>query len=79
MSWFRGLAAAALVLCIALPDTASAASAKKHYPQPPTQVNSRQLRGTMITPNWSTQDSLFTITPEQQRDEIEPLPRWGAT
>ena len=77
MSWFRGLAAAALVLCIALPDTASAASGKKHHPQPPTQVNSRQLRGAMITPNWSTQDSLFTITPEQQRDEIAAVAAMG--
>ena len=77
MFWFRGLAAAALVLCIALPATAPIASAKKRHPQPPSQVSSRQLRGTMITPNWSTQDSLFTITPEQQRAEIAAVAAMG--
>jgi polysaccharide biosynthesis protein PslG len=31
----------------------------------------------MVTPNWSTQDSLFTITPEKQRAEIAAVAAMG--
>ena len=77
MSWSRGLAAAALVFCIALPLVPSAASAKQRHPQAPKDASSRQLRGAMVTPNWSTQDSLFTTTPEQQRAEIAQVAAMG--
>ena len=63
------------MFCIALPVVPSTASAKKRHP--PTQVSSRQLRGAMVTPNWSIQDSLFTVTPEQQRAEIAAVAAMG--
>jgi hypothetical protein len=77
LSWIRGLAAAALVLCIALLVVPSPASAKRRHPHPSRYVGFRQLRGTMVTPNWSVQNSLFTITPEQQRAEIAAVAAMG--
>jgi hypothetical protein len=71
------LVAAALVLYIALPVVASGAVAKKRHPHSPGHGSSRQLRGAMVTPNWSTQDSLFTITPDQQRAEIAAVAAMG--
>ena len=70
MYWIRGLAAAALVVCIALPVVPSAASAKKRHPNPPT-VSSRQLRGAMVTPNWSSKAG---FDPSLKR---EPRARWS--
>jgi polysaccharide biosynthesis protein PslG len=77
LAWIRRLAAAVLVLCIALPGVQSAASAKKRHPHKPGHPSSRQLRGAMVTPNWSIESSLFAITPEQQRAEIADVAAMG--
>lgn len=77
MAWIRRLAAALLVLCIAVSVPPSAASGKKRQLHKPRQLGSRQLRGAMVTPNWSIQNSLFAITPEQQRAEIADVAAMG--
>src|SRR5262245_4907332 len=66
-----------MVLCVFLPVWASPASAKKRHQHHGGQAGSRQLRGAMVTPNWSVQDSLFTTTPEQQRTEIAQVAAMG--
>src|SRR5690349_942279 len=66
-----------MVVCVVLPVTASDGSAKKRHRHPPEQTGSRQLRGAMVTPNWSVEGSPFTTTPEQQRAEIAQVAAMG--
>ena len=66
-----------MVLCVFLPLAASPAAAKTRHAHPPKHQNVGQLRGAMVTPNWSVQDSLFTTTPEQQRAEIAAVAAMG--
>src|SRR5262245_28569491 len=66
-----------MVLCVLLPVAASPASAKKRHAPSPERVGSRQLRGAMVTPNWSVEGSPFTTTPEQQRAEIAQVAAMG--
>ena len=40
-------------------------------------ASAAQLRGAMLTPNWSVEDSPFRMTPEQQRGEIAAVARMG--
>src|SRR5690349_472828 len=66
-----------MVLCVLMPVMAATASGKKRHAPSPERAGSRQLRGAMVTPNWSVQDSLFTTTPEQQRAEIAQVAAMG--
>src|SRR5262245_60597216 len=66
-----------MVLCVFLPVPASPASAKKRITHSPERAAFRQLRGAMVTPNWSVQESLFATTPEQQRAEIAQVAAKG--
>src|SRR5262245_7349145 len=66
-----------MVLCVLLPVAAFPASAEKRNVSSPERAGYHQLRGAMVTPNWSVQDSLFTTTPEQQRGEIAQVAARG--
>jgi hypothetical protein len=61
-----------LAIMLAAPPVSSGAG---HHA--PRRTGAPQLRGAMITPNWSIPDSPFARSPDQQRAEIQDLCSMG--
>lgn len=64
--------AAALTLLLASPAAPSGAHGRAHRDAP-----AQQLRGAMVTPNWSIANSPFLRSADQQRAEIQDVCRMG--